>query len=122
MKERVQELKADTANGKAPCSRRSPDAEPIAPWASGCMRSSRPTRQPLRRNSGTGCPPMPRTARSSAFSERAEIQDEVRDVWLQHAANLDAGALWPVAFALQELTAAAEAQIGALVKKAVSPG
>jgi len=38
------------------------------------------------------------------------------------AANLDAGALWPVAFALQELTAAAEAQIGALVKKAVSPG
>jgi len=35
-------------------------------------------------------------------------------------ANLDDGALWPVAFALQELTAAAEARIGALVKKAVS--
>ncbi len=34
-------------------------------------------------------------------------------------ANLDDGALWPVAFALQELTAAAEARIGALVKRAV---
>jgi uncharacterized protein YdhG (YjbR/CyaY superfamily) len=34
-------------------------------------------------------------------------------------ANLDKGALWPVAFALKELTAADEARIGALVKKAV---
>ncbi|HBY94758.1 MAG: DUF1801 domain-containing protein [Ardenticatenaceae bacterium] len=36
------------------------------------------------------------------------------------AANLDEGALWPVAFALKELTAAEEARIVALVKKAVS--
>ena len=36
------------------------------------------------------------------------------------AANLDKGALWPVAFALKELTAAEEAKISALVKKAVS--
>ena len=36
------------------------------------------------------------------------------------AANLDEGALWPVAFALTQLTAAEEARIGALVKKAVS--
>jgi uncharacterized protein YdhG (YjbR/CyaY superfamily) len=35
-------------------------------------------------------------------------------------ANLDEGALWPVAFALKELTAAEEARIEALVKKAVS--
>jgi hypothetical protein len=35
-------------------------------------------------------------------------------------ANLDEGALWPVAFALKELTAAEEARIVALVKKAVS--
>ena len=35
-------------------------------------------------------------------------------------ANLDEGALWPVAFALKELTAAVETKIGALVKKAVS--
>ncbi len=36
------------------------------------------------------------------------------------AANLDEGALWPVAFALKELTVAEEARIRALVKKAVS--
>jgi hypothetical protein len=35
-------------------------------------------------------------------------------------ANLDEGAIWPTAFALKELTAADEARIGALVKKAVS--
>jgi hypothetical protein len=35
-------------------------------------------------------------------------------------ANLDEGAMWPTAFALKGLTAAEEARIGALVKKAVS--
>jgi uncharacterized protein YdhG (YjbR/CyaY superfamily) len=35
-------------------------------------------------------------------------------------ANLDDGAIWPTAFALKKLTAADEARIGALVKKAVS--
>jgi uncharacterized protein YdhG (YjbR/CyaY superfamily) len=34
-------------------------------------------------------------------------------------ANLDEGTVWPVAFALKDLTAADEARIGALVKKAV---
>jgi uncharacterized protein YdhG (YjbR/CyaY superfamily) len=36
------------------------------------------------------------------------------------AANLDEGAMWPTSFALKELTAADEARISALVKKAVS--
>jgi uncharacterized protein YdhG (YjbR/CyaY superfamily) len=35
-------------------------------------------------------------------------------------ANLDEGAMWPTAFALTQLTAADEARIGALVKKAVA--
>jgi uncharacterized protein YdhG (YjbR/CyaY superfamily) len=35
-------------------------------------------------------------------------------------ANLDEGDMWPSAFALKEWTAAVEARIGALVKKAVS--
>src|SRR5256885_9455959 len=38
----------------------------------------------------------------------------------QHAAKLDEGAMWPIAFALKELTAAEEARITALVKKSVS--
>jgi uncharacterized protein YdhG (YjbR/CyaY superfamily) len=36
------------------------------------------------------------------------------------SANLDKGAMWPVAFALTELTAADEKKIAALVKKAVN--
>jgi uncharacterized protein YdhG (YjbR/CyaY superfamily) len=35
-------------------------------------------------------------------------------------ANLDEGAMWPTSFALKELTAAEEARIGALVKRAGS--
>ncbi len=35
-------------------------------------------------------------------------------------ANLDDGSMWPTSFALTKLTAADEARIGALVKKAVS--
>ncbi len=35
-------------------------------------------------------------------------------------ANLDEGAMWATSFALKELTAAEEAKIGALVKRAVS--
>lgn len=37
----------------------------------------------------------------------------------QDSANLDDGAMWPTSFALKELTAAEEAKISALVKKAV---
>jgi hypothetical protein len=35
-------------------------------------------------------------------------------------ANLDEGAMWPIAFAVTELNSAVEARISALVKKAVS--
>jgi uncharacterized protein YdhG (YjbR/CyaY superfamily) len=35
-------------------------------------------------------------------------------------ANLDEGAMWPTSFALKELTATEEAEIGALVKRAAS--
>ena len=35
-------------------------------------------------------------------------------------ANIDDGGVWPTSFAVKELTAADEARLGALVKKAVS--
>lgn len=38
----------------------------------------------------------------------------------QHDANLDEGAMWPVAFAVRQLTEVEEATIAALVKKAMS--
>jgi hypothetical protein len=37
-----------------------------------------------------------------------------------HEAKLDEGGMWPTAFALTAMTAAEEAKISALVKKAVS--
>ncbi len=54
------------------------------------------------------------------FQDAQKFKSRYATVGFSDAANLDEGGLWPVAFALKELTAAAEARIGALVKKAVS--
>src|SRR5690606_20939020 len=55
----------------------------IAFSLSGSMPWSKPTRRASRRGPGTACPPTPRTARSSAFPERAEVQDQVRHLRFQ---------------------------------------
>ena len=52
--------------------------------------------------------------------ERGKFKTRYATFGFLHEANLDEGAMWPTAFALKELTAAEEARIGALVKKAVS--
>ena len=54
------------------------------------------------------------------FQDAQKFKSRYATLGFSDAANLDEGGLWPVAFALKELTAAAEARIGALVKKAVS--
>ena len=54
------------------------------------------------------------------FQSAAKFKTRYATFGFQHDANLDEGAMWPVAFALTELTVADEARIGALVKKAVS--
>jgi uncharacterized protein YdhG (YjbR/CyaY superfamily) len=54
------------------------------------------------------------------FQSAAKFKTRYATFGFQHDANLDEGAMWPVAFALKELTASEEARIGALVKKAVS--
>jgi len=54
------------------------------------------------------------------FQSAAKFKTRYATLGFQHEANLDEGPMWPVAFALKELTAAEEARIGALVKKAVS--
>ena len=54
------------------------------------------------------------------FQDAQKFKSRYATVGFSDAANLDEGGLWPVAFALKELTAAAEAKISALVKKAVS--
>jgi uncharacterized protein YdhG (YjbR/CyaY superfamily) len=54
------------------------------------------------------------------FQSGQKFRTRYATLGFSDAANLDEGALWPTAFALTELTPAAEARIGALVKKAVS--
>ena len=54
------------------------------------------------------------------FQSAQKFNTRYATLGFQHDANLDEGAMWPVAFALKELTAAEEAKISALVKKATS--
>ena len=52
--------------------------------------------------------------------ERGEVQSRYATLGFSDRATLDEGAMWPTSFALKKLTAAEEAKIVALVKKAVS--
>ena len=54
------------------------------------------------------------------FQSAQKFNSKYSTFGFNDAANLDEGAMWPTSFALKELTAAEEAKIGALVKKAVS--
>jgi uncharacterized protein YdhG (YjbR/CyaY superfamily) len=54
------------------------------------------------------------------FQSAAKFKTRYATFGFQHEANLDEGAIRPTAFALKDLTAAEEARIGTLVKKAVS--
>jgi uncharacterized protein YdhG (YjbR/CyaY superfamily) len=54
------------------------------------------------------------------FRDTQKFKERYATFGFSDEANLDEGTMWPTAFALKELTAAEEARIGALVKKAVS--
>ncbi len=53
------------------------------------------------------------------FQNAQKFKTRYATLGFNDAANLDEGAMWPTAFALQELTAADAVRIGALVKKAM---
>jgi uncharacterized protein YdhG (YjbR/CyaY superfamily) len=54
------------------------------------------------------------------FKSADKFKSRYATFGFEEAAMVDEGAMWPTSFALTELTAADEAKIGALVKKAVS--
>jgi uncharacterized protein YdhG (YjbR/CyaY superfamily) len=54
------------------------------------------------------------------FRSGQKFKERYMTLGFNDVANLDEGQMWPIAFALTELTATEEARIGALVKKAVS--
>jgi hypothetical protein len=54
------------------------------------------------------------------FQDARKFKTRYATLGFNDSANLDDGGMWPVAFALKDLTAAEEARITALVKRAVS--
>jgi uncharacterized protein YdhG (YjbR/CyaY superfamily) len=54
------------------------------------------------------------------FTPASKFKERYATFGFNAAANLDEGNMWPTSFALKELTAAEEATIAALVKKAVA--
>jgi uncharacterized protein YdhG (YjbR/CyaY superfamily) len=53
------------------------------------------------------------------FRDAAKFKERYAMLGFNDSANLDKGTMWPIAYALKELTAADEKTIAALVKKAV---
>lgn len=53
------------------------------------------------------------------FRDRRKFKERYSMFGFNDSANLDKGAMWPIAYALKELTTADEVSIGKLVKKAV---
>jgi uncharacterized protein YdhG (YjbR/CyaY superfamily) len=68
-----------------------------------------------------GMPAYAKDGKVLCFFQSAEkFKSRYATLGFNDGANLDDGAMWPTAFALKELTAAEEARIAVLVKKAVS--
>ena len=130
MKERAQELKAearrgpraDKADGEsavlAKIAEMQGSERDMAKRLHAIIKASAPALSP---KTWYGMPAYAKDGKVVCFFQSAQkFNTRYATFGFSDAANLDEDALWPVAFALKELTAAEEARIGALVKKAVS--
>ena len=122
IRDRVQEMKAGKGEGESAvlakiAEMREPDRT-IAKRLHTIIRESAPSLSP---RLWYGMPAYAKDGKIVCFFQSAErFKTRYATFGFMHEANLDEGAMWPTAFALTELTAADEARIGALVKKAVS--
>ena len=128
MRERVQELKAAPRAGKA--SEEGAVLEKIAAMPTpdrtmgerlhAIIKASAPGLSP---KLWYGMPAYAKDGNVVCFFQGAQkFKTRYATLGFSDKATLDEGHMWPTAFALKELTAAEEARIGALVKKAVSYG
>jgi uncharacterized protein YdhG (YjbR/CyaY superfamily) len=123
MKERAQELMADKADGES--SVLAKIAAMQGPERAMCERlhaiikASAPALSP---RTWYGMPAYAnKDGKVVCFFQSAQrFKTRYATLGFSDAANLDEGAMWPTTFALTKLTAAEEAKIAALVKKAVS--
>ena len=122
MKERIQELKADKADGESAvlakiAAMREPDRA-LGKRLHAIIRASAPALSP---KLWYGMPAYAKDDKVVCFFQSAQkFNTRYATLGFSDKANLDEGALWPTAFALKKLTATEEARIDALVKKAVS--
>jgi uncharacterized protein YdhG (YjbR/CyaY superfamily) len=122
MRERVQELKADKADGESAVlakigEMQAPDRA-LGERLHAIIKASAPALSP---KLWYGMPAYAKDGKVVCFFQSAQkFNTRYATFGFSDKANLDEGAMWPTAFALTELTAADEGRIGALVKKAVS--
>ena len=132
MKERAQELKSDARRGpRGKKDQADAEGDVLAKIAAmqepdramakrlhAIIKASAPDLSP---KTWYGMPAYARDGKVVCFFQSAQkFNTRYATFGFMHEANFNEGALWPIAFALKELTAAEEARIGALVKKAVS--
>ena len=121
MRERAQELKgkADGENAvlEKIAAMPAPDRA-IAKRLHAIVKAAAPALSPKTWN---GMPAYAKDGKVVCFFQSAQkFKTRYATLGFSDKANLDEGAMWPTAFALKKLTAAEEAKIVALVKKAVS--
>ena len=128
MKERAQELKAEARANKNKADGESDVLAKIAEMQGpdramakrlhAIIKASAPALSP---KTWYGMPAYAKDGKVVCYFQSAQkFKSRYATFGFSDEAKLDEGAMWPTSFALKELTAADEAQIGALVKKAVS--
>jgi uncharacterized protein YdhG (YjbR/CyaY superfamily) len=128
MKERAQELKAEARANKDKAAGESAVLAKIAEMPEpdramaerlhAIIKASAPALSP---KTWYGMPAYAKDGKVVCyFTSAHKFNSRYATFGFNDTANLDEGAMWPTSFALKELTAAEEARIGALVKKAVS--
>jgi len=122
MKDRVRELKADKADGESALLAKiaampEPDRA-MAKRLHAIIKASAPALSPT---TWYGMPAYAKDGKVVCYFQNAQkFKSRYATLGFSDKANLDEGALWPVAFALKGLTATEAARISALVRKAVS--
>jgi uncharacterized protein YdhG (YjbR/CyaY superfamily) len=127
MKERAQELKAEERMNKDKAAGESAVLEAIAAMQEPDRAMARRLHDIIKASAPVLSPKtwygMPAYAKDGNvvcfFQSGQKFKARYATLGFSDKANLDEGNLWPVAFALKELTATEEARIKALIKKAV---
>jgi len=124
MKERVKEMKAaaDKADGESAVLARIAEMpardRAMAKRLHAIVKASAPALSP---RTWYGMPAYAKDGKVVCFFQSGQkFKTRYATLGFSDEAHLDEGTMWPNAYALTELTAADEARIGALVKKAVS--